>query len=101
MPIREKDIFGNKRTRYQWFDNALNPALLQEIAGITHGKFYRVTDADTLDAVFREIDLLEKSKIKAIEKVRYEEAFQRPLELGLGLLLLEQVLARGWWRWVP
>ncbi|MCM2321626.1 MAG: VWA domain-containing protein, partial [Oligoflexia bacterium] len=101
MPIRQQGPFGNAITTYQWFDNALNPELLEAIAKVTGGRFYRVTDEDALLSVFREIDRLEKSEIKSTEKVRYEENFQKPLKLGLLLLLLEQVLARGWWRLLP
>jgi Ca-activated chloride channel family protein len=98
MPIRRKGVFGNTITTYQWFDNALNPELLQHIAKITAGKFYRVTDASALDEVFQEINQLEKSEIKSNEKVKYDEAFQRPLGLGIGTLLIERILALGWWR---
>ena len=101
MPIRRKGVFGNTITTYQWFDNALNPELLQQIAARTNGKFYRVTDYDTLESVFKEIDQLEKADVKSTEKVRYEENYQRPLKFGFFLLLLEQILERCWWRVLP
>jgi Ca-activated chloride channel family protein len=101
LPIRQKTAFGNTVTTYQWFDNALNPALLQQIAQMTQGKFYRVTDEGALNEVFKDIDRLEKTDVKSKEKIRYEEAYQKPLRWGLLLLLIEQVLARGWWRFVP
>lgn len=101
MPIRYKDIFGNTVTRYQYLENALNPELLQLIAAKTGGKFYRVTDESTLTSVFKEIDQLEKSDLKAKEKIRYEEKYQWPLKLGLLVLLLGQLLERGWWRVIP
>jgi Ca-activated chloride channel family protein len=101
MPIRHKGIFGNTITSYQWFENALNPELLQQIARETSGKFYRVTDESTLGAVFKEIDQLEKSEVKSREKVRYEEIFQWPLKAGVITLVIEQALARGWWRFLP
>jgi Ca-activated chloride channel family protein len=101
MPIRHKGVFGNTVTTYQWFDNALNPELLQHISQITNAKHYRVTDAGTLEKVFSEIDQLEKTEVKSKENVRYEEAFQKPLKLGVFALAAEQILARGWWRFVP
>jgi Ca-activated chloride channel homolog len=101
MPIRQKGILGNTVTTYQWFENALNPELLQKISEMTHGKFFRVTDEATLDSVYKEIDALEKSEIKTIEKVKYDEAFEKFLKLGLLLLVIEQILARLWWRTVP
>lgn len=101
MPIRQKGILGNTITTYQWFDNALNPELLQQISSVTNGKFFRVTDEETLDNVYKEINQLEKTDIKATEKVHYDEAYEKFLKLGLLLLLIEQILARGWWRVVP
>ena len=101
MPIYQKGILGNTVVTYQWFDNALNPELLEQIAKITDGKFYRVTDERTLQNVYHEIDKLEKNDIKTTEKVRYDEDYARFLKLGLVLLILEQVFARGWWRIVP
>lgn len=101
MPIRSKGLFGNPITTYQWFENALNPELLQQIAAKTSGKFYRVTDESTLGSVFHEIDQLERNDHRIFEKVRYDEKFQLPLMLGVLFLLLSQGLERLWWRFVP
>jgi Ca-activated chloride channel family protein len=98
MPIRAQNIFGQPTTSYQWFENALNPELLTKIAAMTGGKFYRVTDEATLANVFKEIDSLERSEVKAKESVRYVEHFQAPLVIALVLLLLEQLLATFIWR---
>lgn len=101
MPIRTKTIFGNTVVSYQWFENALNPELLQQIAKETHGKFYRVTDESTLNSVFKDINQLERSEFQSNEKIHYDEAYAFPLKLGLLILLLELILARGWWRALP
>lgn len=101
MPIRQKGIMGNPVVTYQWFDNALNPELLQQISQLTEAKFYRVTDETALENVYKEIDKLEKNEVKTNEKTRYEEAYGPFLKIGLFLLLLEVLLARGWWRSVP
>ncbi len=101
LPIRRQGLFGNTVTTYQWMENALNPQLLQQIAELTHGKFYRVTEESTLDHVFKEIDLLERSDIKATEKVHYDERFQLALKWAFLLLVLEQVLRLFWWRALP
>lgn len=97
LPIREKGMFGKVYTRYQTFENALNPELLQQIAKITGGKFYRVTDEGTLDQVFKEIDQLEKSDVKTNEKVQHEERFDRPLKWGLLSQLVDIVLNLAVW----
>lgn len=101
LPIRQKGTFGNTITRYQPFENALNPELLKLIASETNGKFYRVTEEKALESVFSEIDRLEKSEIKSTEKIRYEDQYHKPMMLGFILLILEQVLARGFLRVLP
>jgi Ca-activated chloride channel family protein len=101
MPIKHQGVFGNTITTYQYFDNALNPELLQIIAKTSNGKFYRVTDENTLASVFKEIDQLEKSEVKSHEKIKYDEAFENPLKFGVFLLIAEEILARGWWRIIP
>ncbi len=99
LPIRRKDAFGRMMpTQYTWFDNALNPKLLEEIAGATGGKFYRVTDEKALEGVFSEIDRLERTEVKTSQKTRYNDRFQTPLQFGVLLLLIAQLLAQGWWR---
>lgn len=101
IPIIKKDIFGRTVKHYQWQENSLNTELLEKIAELTHGKFYRVDDEKALDQVFKEIDSFEKTEIKSHEKTRYEERFQNSLKWGLMLLLIERLLALGWWRVLP
>jgi Ca-activated chloride channel family protein len=98
LPIRSQGILGNVVTSYQYFDNALNPELLQKIASVTGGKFFRVTDEGTLGSVFKEIDQMEKTEVKTNERVRYEERFAKPLTLGIALLFLEFALSVTLWR---
>ncbi len=101
IPIKRRSLLGGEVVTYQQVENALNPELLKLIAKETQGKFYRVTDESTLEKVFREINQLEKSVVKAKEKVRYDENFQFPLRVGLVLLVLVQLLERLAWRFLP
>jgi Ca-activated chloride channel family protein len=98
IPIRTKTPLGNAITSYIQQENALNPELLQLIAQQTGGQFYRVQDLQTMQAVFDEIDRLEKTEIETKEKVRWKEKFSVYLKLALLLLVLEQALGRLWWR---
>jgi len=100
LPIRQK-IGPQTITTYQWFENALNPELLQKIAEATQGRFYRVTEASTLESVFKEIDKLEKTKIESKENIQTHEVFDQPLKWAALLLLLERILALGFWRILP
>ena len=61
-----KDFFGQTR----FVENTLDETNLREIAKIGSGKFYRVSDKRALEAVFAEIDALEKAEIK---ETRYKD----------------------------
>ncbi|MBN21752.1 MAG: hypothetical protein CL678_10760 [Bdellovibrionaceae bacterium] len=100
LPLIQKTPFGQSIKTYQWFENALNPELLKEIAEKTDGKFYRVTDAQALKQVFTEIDQLEKTEVNSKEKIKYDEKYQFPVKLGLIGLILEKILSLGVWRFV-
>lgn len=98
VPIRTKGIMGNTITNYQYFDNQLDPELLKLIASATQGKFYRASDESALQAVFQDIDRLEKTDVQSKEKMRFEEAFMTPLLAAVFLLVLSELYSRLWRR---
>jgi Ca-activated chloride channel family protein len=75
--------------------------MLQEVARITDGKYFRATDRESLQKIFKEIDQLEKTKIEVKQFTRYKELFVNWLALGLGVLVLEIVLTNTRFRKIP
>ena len=69
MPM--KDPFG--RTFYQNVVFDFDEKLLQEIARIGDGKYFRAADSASLDATFQEIDRLEKSTVTIDRNVDYKD----------------------------
>ena len=66
----------------------MDPTLLKEIAQMTDGKFYKAESEDELQAIYDEIDQLEKTKVE-INVFRRQSEYFRPFVLvGLTLLLL-------------
>ncbi len=68
-----------------------NRAVLEEIANKTGGKFYDARSKEDLENIYKEIDKLEKSKIKAqkyIKKSYYFEYFLMLAFITLSLLIL-------------
>ena len=65
---------------------------LQKVAVTTGAKFYRARDLETLEAVYEEIDQLEKTEIEVERFSRFEEKFFGWLVAGIGLLVMEQLL---------
>ncbi len=79
-----RDEYG----RINMTDSQLNEATLREIAKIGNGKFYRVTDNETLNKVFREIDAFEKVEIKENRYTRNLDFYHIYLRWAMCFLLL-------------
>lgn len=57
----------------QWADVNIDEGMLQKIASTTGGKYFRATDTESLDSIYREIDQLEKTKVESRQFVDYRE----------------------------
>lgn len=68
---------------------------LRQIAEMTGGFFRPVEDAQALEAVYEEIDRLEKTEITTTEYTSYDERFPPLLYAALALLALEGALRLG------
>lgn len=79
----------------------LDEKTLQKIASLTHGQYFRATDAEALRKIYQQIDQMEKSEFVTKREKRYHERFGRFLWPGLCLLLLQFVLASTWLRKAP
>ena len=76
----------------------IDEALLQQIASMTSGRYFRATSEESLEKIYREIDRLEKTEIDVTTLKRYSEAFRPLTWLALLLLLLEFALRQTWLR---
>ncbi len=79
----------------------MDERLLTEVATLTGGQYFRATDGATLQAVYAEIDRLEKTTNVTEHYQQYAELFPLLLLPGLGCLVLELLLANTRWRTVP
>ena len=68
---------------------------------MTGGKYFRATSAEGLEAIYREIDQLEKTEIEVTTIKRYSEEFHRFAFWGLLLLVLEIALRYTVLRTIP
>jgi len=93
------DSFFGKQYVYQKVD--LDEDTLKEIAAKTSGMYFRATSTEALEKIYQQIDAMEKTEIKIKEYMEYEELFMPLLMAGLGLLLLEIVLANTRLRKIP
>lgn len=87
-------IFGLARVE-------IDEPLMQQIAEMTGGLYYRATSAESLEKIYDEIDQLEKTKVEITSIKRYSEEFYRFAGIGLLLLILEFILRYTVFRTIP
>ncbi|MCO4821431.1 MAG: VWA domain-containing protein [Flavobacteriaceae bacterium] len=71
----------------------IDEELLEEIAEVTGGEYFRATNNKKLKEIYLEIDDLEKTDVEEFKFYNYDEKY-RSLVLFAGLLLLIEVLFR-------
>ena len=74
---------------------------LQKIANMTGGKYYRADNAQKFQAIYGEIDKLEKTEAEVKKYAHYDELFVWMIAPGLALLLLEVFLRHTMFRRLP
>ncbi|MCA1763347.1 MAG: VWA domain-containing protein [Cryomorphaceae bacterium] len=82
-------IYPNGQYKYDYVDVKIDEEVLQEIADLTGGDYFRATDENALAEIFEEIDRLEKTKINVTEHSQKSEEFFWFALVGAGLLLFE------------
>ena len=87
-------IFGLARVE-------IDEALLEQIAEMTGGRYFRATSAESLEQIYAEIDKLEKTEIEVTSIKRYSEEFYRFAFWGLLFLVLEITLRYTVLRTIP
>ncbi len=97
-PYPQKTLFG---VQYQNMEVQIDEELLTKVAEATDGKYYRAVNNKRLEAIFAEIDKLEKSKIEITEFKKYKEEYLPFAALACLLLLLEMVLRYTWLKSIP
>ncbi len=91
-------VFGKQ---YRPIPVEIDEELLQRIAKITGGKYYRATDTNKLREIYREIGELEKTKIEVKEFTKYRELYLFYAGAALALLFMEVVLMNTYLRKLP
>ncbi|MCC5839500.1 MAG: VWA domain-containing protein [Opitutales bacterium] len=97
QPVRRADgvpVLGRARSD-------IDLEVLQEIADLTGGAYFHATDTRTLEAIYEEINRLESREAEFDVRRFYRDLFWMPIAAGLGLLLLETILAHTRFRKIP
>ncbi|WP_462317241.1 vWA domain-containing protein [Marinilabilia sp.] len=88
-PYPVNTVFGQQ---VQDMEVKIDENMLQEIANITGGQYFRATDKDKLRQIYEEIDQMEKTKIEVKEYSKRSEEFLPFAILALAFLLAEVIL---------
>jgi Ca-activated chloride channel family protein len=79
----------------------MDEATLQMLADKTGGVFRVAQDADSMRAIYKEIDKLEKSQVESVRYQNYREMFLPFTLASLAFILLEVVLSSTIFRRIP
>jgi Ca-activated chloride channel family protein len=78
--------------RYGMRTVEIDEQLLEEIANLTGGAYYRATDNKSLEEIYDEINQLEKTEIEEFSFYTYDEHYRFWVIAALSLLLIEALL---------
>ncbi|PID60513.1 MAG: aerotolerance regulator BatA [Ignavibacteriae bacterium] len=87
--------------RYQMVPVEIDEKVLQEVAKITDGKYFRATNNKKLQEIYENIDMLEKTKVEITSYRKAKELFYNWLLVGLILILFELILSKTYLRKLP
>ncbi|HEX2606635.1 MAG TPA: VWA domain-containing protein [Flavisolibacter sp.] len=93
--VEEKGVARSQSSAF------LDETLLRRIANQTGGAYFRATDEESLQGIYRQIDRLEKSEVEVVTKERFEEQFVWFMLAALFFLALEFILKYTVYRTFP
>jgi Ca-activated chloride channel family protein len=78
--------------RYENRPVRIDEPLLTDVAQVTGGQYFRARDAAALEAIYGQINALEREPVRSRTYVRYTELFRWPLLLGVLAFTIELLL---------
>ena len=99
VPVPVQTLLGGRDVVYQ--ESVLDEEILQQVADITGGKYYRAEDTAGLRAIYDEINQLEKSEVEVQVFNHYTELAGYLLVPALLILILELALRKTVFRSNP
>ena len=94
-------IFPDGRYKYEFVDVNIDEETLKYIASTTGGEYFRATDENSLEDIYKEIDQLEKTRINVTEHRQKSEEYFWFCIAGAVLILVEFLLRSTIIRTVP
>ncbi|MCA9988915.1 MAG: VWA domain-containing protein [Anaerolineales bacterium] len=99
VPVPVPSMFGGTDIVYQ--ESQIDEVVLQQVADLTGGKYYRAEDTEGLQQIYEEINNLEKSQVEVRVYNQYQELAAYLLVPALLFLLIEVALRHTAFRRIP
>lgn len=87
--------------RYQMVPVEIDEDILQQVADITDGMYFRATDNNKLAEIYERIDKLEKTRVEITSYRNAQELFYNWAGIGFIFLLIEMGMVRVFLRKLP
>lgn len=97
-PFRVQTILG-EQLRYEYVP--LDEATLKSVAKKTDAQYFRATDTEALENIYKQIDKMEKTEVKVKEYTEYFELYPWLLFPALALVSAEMLLRNTWLKQIP
>lgn len=93
--------YPNGKYKYDYVEVDIDEQLMQNVAEMTGGKYFRATDEKKLKEIYASIDQMEKTLIEVTQHSRKHEEYFWLAAIGLGLIGLEFLFRLTIFRTVP
>lgn len=87
--------------RYELVEVKIDEEVLQQIASLTDGEYFRATNNQSLEDIYKQIDQLEKTKIEVTQHSKKSDRFIDLALWGTGVLLLSFLINLTFLRFTP
>lgn len=94
-------IYPNGQYKYDYVEVKIDEETLKEIAVMTDGSYFRATDNNSLENIYKEIDTMEKTRIQVTQHSKRNEEFFPFAVIGLLLIAGEFLLRTTIFRSAP
>jgi Ca-activated chloride channel family protein len=94
-------IYPNGSYKYDYVEVQIDEDMMQQVAELTDGRYYRAVNERKLRDIYAEIDKLEKTRVKVTEHSKRNEQYFPFVAAGAALLFLAFLLDRTLLRTTP
>lgn len=96
MALSPVALYPNGQFAYDYVEVKIDEPVLKKIADLTNGKYFRATNKQKLEEIYKEIDKLEKSIIEEKQYTKKNEMFLPFAAAAFLFLVLEFILKNTW-----